>query len=243
MTRALILLDSTLRDLNIHLSSKRVQCSWLRRRVSRVETAKALLLDTPLLESARANPDVARRCGRSFRSIRDGTLSTRIPRLNLSPRLFSNWNRSVRQRSSSRVDARDGFACHWRPLASAIPNARAIILDGVGHVPNMEDPQTVNEIVFDFLASLHKRRVATEVKANSPMPLPSSALIIGQRVRDDSTLSARDSPPASIARSPRECRCRAARAANWEGALRRGWRERRRCARAWRLRRRSRGWG
>jgi len=58
-----------------------------------------------------------------------------------------------------------------------------------------------------------------------------------------STLSARDSPPASIARSPRECRCRAARAANWERALRRGWRERRRCARAWRRRRYNREWG
>ncbi len=38
-------------------------------------------------------------------------------------------------------------------LAQGVPNARKVIMPGVAHVPNMEQPQEFNRIVLDFLAS------------------------------------------------------------------------------------------
>ncbi len=67
MTRALILLDSTLGRFE-HSPEFQAWFAFLVSRASEagVETSKALLLDTPLLESARANPDVAQRLGQVF---------------------------------------------------------------------------------------------------------------------------------------------------------------------------------
>jgi pimeloyl-ACP methyl ester carboxylesterase len=39
-------------------------------------------------------------------------------------------------------------------LASGIAGAREIILPGLGHLPNMEDPAAFNRVVLDFLDSL-----------------------------------------------------------------------------------------
>jgi pimeloyl-ACP methyl ester carboxylesterase len=39
-------------------------------------------------------------------------------------------------------------------LSREIPNARKVILPGVGHMSNMEDPETFNRIVLAFLASM-----------------------------------------------------------------------------------------
>jgi pimeloyl-ACP methyl ester carboxylesterase len=36
-------------------------------------------------------------------------------------------------------------------LDKGIPNAQKRVLPGVGHVSNMEDPQTFNEIVIPFV--------------------------------------------------------------------------------------------
>ncbi len=39
-------------------------------------------------------------------------------------------------------------------MEQAIPNARKIVIPGVGHMANMEDPESFNEIVLDFLAEI-----------------------------------------------------------------------------------------
>ncbi|MFQ5943927.1 MAG: alpha/beta fold hydrolase [Anaerolineales bacterium] len=39
-------------------------------------------------------------------------------------------------------------------MQQAIPNARKVVIPGVGHMSNMEDPQRFNEIVLDFLADI-----------------------------------------------------------------------------------------
>lgn len=39
-------------------------------------------------------------------------------------------------------------------LAASIPGARKVVLPNTAHVPNMEQPEAFNQIVFDFLASL-----------------------------------------------------------------------------------------
>ena len=39
-------------------------------------------------------------------------------------------------------------------LQQQIPGAKKVILTGVGHLSNMEDPKRFNEVVLDFLASI-----------------------------------------------------------------------------------------
>jgi 3-oxoadipate enol-lactonase len=39
-----------------------------------------------------------------------------------------------------------------RRLQQALPNARLEVLDGVGHVPELEAPERVNRLIADFLA-------------------------------------------------------------------------------------------
>jgi pimeloyl-ACP methyl ester carboxylesterase len=42
-----------------------------------------------------------------------------------------------------------------RDIASRIPNARLAILDGVGHMMSLEDPDAVTAHMLPWLASLH----------------------------------------------------------------------------------------
>ena len=37
-------------------------------------------------------------------------------------------------------------------LASQIPGARKVVMEGLAHVPNMEQPAEFNQITLDFLA-------------------------------------------------------------------------------------------
>jgi pimeloyl-ACP methyl ester carboxylesterase len=37
-------------------------------------------------------------------------------------------------------------------LARQIPGARAVVMEGLAHVPNMEKPAEFNQITLDFLA-------------------------------------------------------------------------------------------
>ncbi|MHA2067281.1 MAG: alpha/beta fold hydrolase [Candidatus Thorarchaeota archaeon] len=39
-------------------------------------------------------------------------------------------------------------------LQERIPNARKVVMPGVGHMSNMEDPERFNEIALGFLAEV-----------------------------------------------------------------------------------------
>jgi pimeloyl-ACP methyl ester carboxylesterase len=41
-----------------------------------------------------------------------------------------------------------------REIADTAPNGRAVVLDGVGHLPNLERPEEFNSLVGRFLAEL-----------------------------------------------------------------------------------------
>ena len=41
-----------------------------------------------------------------------------------------------------------------REIAATAPNGRAVVLDGVGHLPNLERPEEFNSLVGGFLAEL-----------------------------------------------------------------------------------------
>jgi pimeloyl-ACP methyl ester carboxylesterase len=49
---------------------------------------------------------------------------------------------------------RPSIAASCEALAATIPNARLVVLRGVGHMSNMEDPQAFNTAVLDFLDTL-----------------------------------------------------------------------------------------
>jgi pimeloyl-ACP methyl ester carboxylesterase len=38
-------------------------------------------------------------------------------------------------------------------LVEALPNARIVVLDGCGHLPEVEEPERVNDLVRRFLAA------------------------------------------------------------------------------------------
>jgi len=45
-------------------------------------------------------------------------------------------------------------------MASKIPGARYVVLAGIGHMPNLEDPQAFNTAIFDFLRDALSRAAA-----------------------------------------------------------------------------------
>lgn len=52
-------------------------------------------------------------------------------------------------------------------LAARLPRARRVILDGIGHVPQIEDPRRVAALIGDFVAR-HTPHMATEVATPAP---------------------------------------------------------------------------
>ena len=157
-TRALILIDSTLGGFEY---SPKFQ-AWFaflaaQANESGVEAAKAQLLNTPLLESARAKADVARRLGQAFAEYSGWHWVNEDPESGLEPPAIQ---RLEQIRAPTLIITGEYTDPDLRSIAdllqARIPNARELILDRVGHVPNMEDPQTVNKMVFDFLATLSR---------------------------------------------------------------------------------------
>jgi pimeloyl-ACP methyl ester carboxylesterase len=45
------------------------------------------------------------------------------------------------------------LAANAARLAEAVPRARLVVLDGCGHLPELEMPERVNELIRDFLLS------------------------------------------------------------------------------------------
>ena len=156
ITRALILLDSTLGGFE-HSREFDAWFGYLAAQANEtgVEAARSQLIDTPLLESARAKADVARRLEQSFAGYSGWHWINEDPESSLEPPAIQ---RLEQIRVPTLIITGERTDPDLRSIAdllqARIPNARKHILDGVGHVPNMEDPQTVNKIVLDFLASL-----------------------------------------------------------------------------------------
>lgn len=46
---------------------------------------------------------------------------------------------------------------HSGAIQAGIPGARRVVLAGSGHLPNLEVPETFNEVVLDFLAEVHQQ--------------------------------------------------------------------------------------
>jgi pimeloyl-ACP methyl ester carboxylesterase len=156
MTRALILLDSTLGGFE-HSPEFQAWFAFLAAQAneSGVEAAKAQLLNTPLLESARAKADVARRLEQTFAEYSGWHWVNDDPESGLEPPAI---RRLEQIRAPTLIITGECTDPDLRSIAdllqARIPNAHEIILDRVGHVPNLEDPQTVNRMVLDFLTNL-----------------------------------------------------------------------------------------
>jgi pimeloyl-ACP methyl ester carboxylesterase len=158
MTRALILLDSTLGGFE-HSREFEAWFAFLGAQAneSGVEAAKARLLDTPFLESARAKADVARRLEQSFSEYSGWHWFNEDPQSSLEPPAIQRLEQIHAPTLIITGERTDPDLRSIADLLQArIPNARKFVLDRVGHVPNMEDPRIVNKIVLDFLASLSR---------------------------------------------------------------------------------------
>jgi 3-oxoadipate enol-lactonase len=122
-----------------------------------VEAAKARLLDTPFLEAARAREDVARRLEKSFAGYSGWHWVNDDPQSRVEPPAIQ---RLEEIRAPTFIITGERTDPDLRSIAdilqARISNAHEIVLDRVGHVPNMEDPETVNQMVLDFLSSLSR---------------------------------------------------------------------------------------
>lgn len=122
---------------------------------SGLETAKTFWLNHPLFEAAREQPAVAARLARmverysGWHMLNDDPV--RIPAPPAVERLGT-----LDMPTLVIVGERDLFDFRRAAdiIEERIPGAKKVVMPGVGHMSNMEDPERFNEVVLGFLAGL-----------------------------------------------------------------------------------------
>lgn len=155
-TGALILQDSTLsghRWSSEFFTSLKV----VRQRAAEagVEGARELWGAHPLFAPARERSELAARLKQSLLEYSGWHWVNRDP-MRVSDVLTAQRLGEVRVPTLVVVGERDllDFKAIADALAVRIPGARKVVLPGVGHLANMEDPQRFNDVVLEFLADL-----------------------------------------------------------------------------------------
>lgn len=154
MTRALIPVDSGLEgyplppDVAASLESIAVAA-----RESGVEAARRLWLDHPVFEPAFERPDVASRLVRMVSDYSGWHWLNDDPVRVLDPPAAQQLGR-IGVPTLVIVGERDLPGCHAiaDTVGQKVPNARKVVLPGVGHMASMEDPDAFNEVVLSFLS-------------------------------------------------------------------------------------------
>jgi pimeloyl-ACP methyl ester carboxylesterase len=156
MTRALITVDAALGG---HPWSEEWSARWkaimhTARAVS-VQAANERWLDHPLFAPASEQPAVAARLRQMIGDYSGWHWSNRDPQRGLDPPAAERL-REVTAPTLVVLGERDlpDFHAIADRIARDVPDARKIILPGVGHMANMEAPERFNGAVLDFLASL-----------------------------------------------------------------------------------------
>jgi pimeloyl-ACP methyl ester carboxylesterase len=120
-----------------------------------VQAARELWLKDPLFKPALEKPDVASRLAQIVSDYSgwhwfndDPVRVTDPPAIQQLDKVCAPTLIIVGERDIPRVHTVADI------LQKHIPNARKVVLPGVGHMSNMEDPDRFNEIVLSFLANL-----------------------------------------------------------------------------------------
>jgi pimeloyl-ACP methyl ester carboxylesterase len=154
--RALVLVDSTLGGFRW---SKEWEASYApvtaQGQAGDIAGAKQLWLAHPFFQPAMANPAVAPRLAQIVMDYSGWHWQNADPGRGARPPAVERLG-EVRAPTLVVVGERDLPDLHRtaEAIERGIPNARKVVLPGVGHLPNMESPRQFNEVVLDFLAEV-----------------------------------------------------------------------------------------
>jgi pimeloyl-ACP methyl ester carboxylesterase len=157
-TDALVLLDSVLWGLDFDSGGDPARSPWKLGRTEGIQAAKAAWLEDPMFQHAVKKPHLAAR-------LRDMTNDCtgwvwREP----DPGIFPDPPTSARLgeiTAPTLVLVGDLDVTYFQEAANTlvreIPGAKKVVIEGAGHMSNMENPEAVNKEVLIFLQGLEER--------------------------------------------------------------------------------------
>ncbi len=155
-TRALILVDTGLGGFQRSPEfGAWIEAIRATARHSGIQAAREFFLKHPLFAPALERPGLAARLGRMMADYSGWHWVNEDPLRPVDPPAVERLER-ISAPTLVIVGERDlpDFHAIAEALHRRIPGARKVVMPGVGHLPNMEDPQRFNAIVLEFLASL-----------------------------------------------------------------------------------------
>jgi pimeloyl-ACP methyl ester carboxylesterase len=154
-TDALIAVDSLLGGYRWQEFGASLASVWSAARRSGVEAAKDVWLDLPLFEPAREKADIASRLGQIIADYSGWHLVNENPVRSLDPPAAERLD-DIAAPTLIVVGERDlpDFRAIADALHEGIPGAQKVVLPGVGHMSNMENPARFNQAVVGFLAGI-----------------------------------------------------------------------------------------
>jgi pimeloyl-ACP methyl ester carboxylesterase len=154
-TSALVLVDPVLGGHSWSQEAARTDGAvWETAAKSGVEAGKAQWLAHPLFAPAQEKPEVAARIGQMVSDYSGWHLINTDPVRYADPPAVQRLH-EISTPTLVVVGERDLPDFHAiADTLQQIPDARKVVLPGVGHMCNMENPTKFNEVVLDFLADL-----------------------------------------------------------------------------------------
>jgi pimeloyl-ACP methyl ester carboxylesterase len=153
-TDALILVDSTLGGWPPDPEFAALQNAVrVRAKEASVQAARDVWLYSPLFNPALENPDVAPRLVQIISDYSGWHWVHHNPLRDLVPPAIQRLD-TISVPTLIIIGERDmpNFHAIADSLHQRIPNARKVVMPGIGHMSNMEDPERFNAIILDFLA-------------------------------------------------------------------------------------------
>ena len=156
-TRALVTVDSSLGGFAWSKEFSGMMEGIARAaRESGVEAAKALYGSWPIFARLYERPGAQALVGRILRDDPGWHMRGEDRGRPLDPPAIARLG-TIRVPALVIVGALDlpDFLAIAETLETGIPNARRVVLDGIGHVPNLEAPERFNDLVLGFLDQVH----------------------------------------------------------------------------------------
>ncbi len=152
-TDALILVDAMVDGWKWSAEwTDQARAVWAAARESGIAAAKERWLAHPLFQPARQHPEAVRRLNEMVADYSGWHWRNKDPQERLGP---STFQRLAEITAPTLIVVGDQDVADFRAMAAAfareIPHNRKVIMPGVGHMANLEDPERFNALVGDFL--------------------------------------------------------------------------------------------
>jgi pimeloyl-ACP methyl ester carboxylesterase len=151
--RSLVLVDSIVGGFSWQKNATEMRAAWAAGKSGGIEAGRAAWLASPLFAPSLRQPDVAARVQAMVADYSGWHFVHDSPQRPLQPPALQRLD-TIAARTLVVVGALDlpDFRAIAERLAGAIPGARQLVLDGVGHLASMEAPAQFHAALADFLA-------------------------------------------------------------------------------------------